>query len=321
MAQASGGNAQISFVEESTVGTTPGSPSMRGLRVIAGETLEASINKFESQEIRPDRGVRNLLGGNKRVQGSLPFELAPEGWGTILKHAIGPVDSTGGSSSLFTHVIKGSSGYGGGAGGLTIEKGFTDLSKYIVFKGCRINNLNMTFPQEGIVNGSLDIVGMEAVDPSNSSLGTPAYANLEPFVTYQMQIEEGGSPIANVTQCSFTLNNSIQEDGFVIGNRNRVSEVEGLRKITGQLTAFFDSTALYLKFLNETESSLRLKCRTTDLVYSVDFYFPRIEFSGETPKISQRGPINQTINWQAEIDSAVEDTDIVTTIVSPESAL
>ena len=105
MPQARGALAQISYVAESTWGTTPGAPTMKLIKAATtGETLGADIERQMSNAINANRAVELFRGGKKSIKGSIPFEVAPLGFGTILKHALGPnVDSGAGP---YVHTIK-----------------------------------------------------------------------------------------------------------------------------------------------------------------------------------------------------------------------
>ncbi|MFW5909192.1 MAG: phage tail tube protein [Thiohalospira sp.] len=90
MAQARGGKARLTYVEEDTQGETPSSPSMQLLKALTyGESLGASIEELTSSSVNANRSTENARGGNINVSGSVPFELPIVGLGTLLKHALG----------------------------------------------------------------------------------------------------------------------------------------------------------------------------------------------------------------------------------------
>ena len=56
------------------------------------------------------------------------------------------------------------------------RKGFVDLAQYFVFTGSKINALNLSIPNNGLVTGSLDVIAKQMSAPSGTSLGTPINA-------------------------------------------------------------------------------------------------------------------------------------------------
>lgn len=88
--QAAGSQASISFWEESTYNTTPGSPVMYQLAaVVEGATLKATVEKLVSKAVSNGRGVASARGGNIDVSGDVPFEMPIAGFARLLKHAVG----------------------------------------------------------------------------------------------------------------------------------------------------------------------------------------------------------------------------------------
>ena len=75
MANASGALAQLNFVPEVTWGTTPGTPSMKKVRMTS-ESLAGSIEQIQSQEIRGDRMIAAVARGAVDVRGAFNYEFS-----------------------------------------------------------------------------------------------------------------------------------------------------------------------------------------------------------------------------------------------------
>jgi hypothetical protein len=86
MSYATGANADLAYVMESTWGTTPDSPSMKRLR-FTGESVRASIAGLPSAEIRSDRMIPALTQGNIDVSGSIEFEFSHNSFDDLLEAA------------------------------------------------------------------------------------------------------------------------------------------------------------------------------------------------------------------------------------------
>lgn len=79
--------ARLSFVEETTLGTTPGSPAMKTVRY-TGETLNFNVVNTVSEEIRSDRQVPDLIQTGAATQGDVNIELSYPLHGTFISVAL-----------------------------------------------------------------------------------------------------------------------------------------------------------------------------------------------------------------------------------------
>jgi hypothetical protein len=82
-----GSKAQIGFAEESKWGH-PVSPPDTFIE-FTGESVVSSFTNLVSAALRADRAVHKQRIGTETAGGDINFEVAPEGYGTILKHALG----------------------------------------------------------------------------------------------------------------------------------------------------------------------------------------------------------------------------------------
>ncbi len=316
MAQAKGRNAQLIFCDETTWGTTPTSPVCRVLP-FNREGLATDADTFLSGRIKADRAVTDIKRGNKKIGGPVDFELDPS-FHRLFKHVLGSASTTG--SGPYTHVIKGGSAI---PVGLSIEKGFKDVAKYLVYRGLRVDALSLKFPQKGYVTGSFNLLGRYEGGGTGSGSGVGSGASINaspidesesPFTSYEAVVQEGGSTIGIVTEAELEIRNNLQSDGFVLGSDSRASAVEGLREVTGNLTIFFEDLTYYNKFVNGTESSL--KFTMTQGSYSIEILIPKVLYVGSS-SVAVEGPepLLVTLPFEARKD-AVEGTDIKVTFIN-----
>lgn len=277
MTQAQGALARFSYVAESTWGTTPGSPSMKKLgAAVPGESLGGNIAELISNAISSRRDREDARGGEITVQGSIPFELAPMGLGTLLKHALG-TNVTTGSEAPYTHTIK----TGALAPGLTIEKAFLDVGKYAIFRGCRVDGLQVTINAEGLVTGSIDVMG-KSYEIADASLGTPTAVAHNPFAEWEAAVEEGGDSVVLLSYGLTVRNN--QQRVPAIGTRYAASLNPGKADITANISMMFESDAALAKWEAETASSLEVTFTSGD--DSLGILLPRTKYFGDAiPKI------------------------------------
>lgn len=65
----------VRYIEEITPGTTPANPALQELR-ITGESLDYELTNTQSQEIRSDRQISDLITTGAQVSGSVNFEAS-----------------------------------------------------------------------------------------------------------------------------------------------------------------------------------------------------------------------------------------------------
>jgi hypothetical protein len=86
MSQADANRVQLSFIEESVWGTTPGTV-FQELR-ITGESLAHTINSITSAELRDDRQVTDLIQVDENPAGAINFELSYGTFDSFLEGAL-----------------------------------------------------------------------------------------------------------------------------------------------------------------------------------------------------------------------------------------
>lgn len=313
MAEATGANARVTYVEETVWGTTPGSPSMRTLSAaIEGVALTRSIASLRSRALTGKRALAAVRGSEIDVSGALPFELPLLGIGTLLKHALGANTTTG--SGPYTHVIKGADTL---PAGLSLEVGYTDIAEYQVFAGCRVQQLDLAIPETGYVTGTLDVIGKNAAAFAQSSLGVPAEPAHDPFVAAEVSFAEGAVSAQLVTAQLTVNNNLTQRRGP--GTNELISLEPGKRETTGQIVMLFEDDSLQDKLRGETESSLQFTF--TSAAGSLTILLPKVKYFGpEGPGIPTELGITQTLEFTA-LENATEATDIQITLVNSEATI
>jgi len=257
MPQARGSQLTVALFEESVYGVDPGAPAGKktyvkaftggaGQALLTPETLTGTRTRS-----LPERG-------NIDVAFALPVELSAENHGTLLKHALGVVVTTG--AGPYSHVIS----PGALPAGMVVERDFganiTGSGRYEKFNGARIGSMDIEIPQNGYLGAVFNFVG------AKSALGSaPLDAVLDdtghtPFSTFRATaVLEGGFAITIIKSAKIKLDNDLDADGYTInpaapGTRSQLPE--GFSTVTGEIVAVFDSPALLTKAVNGTPSSL-----------------------------------------------------------------
>ena len=256
--------------------------------------LGSTKNTFQSETINSTRAVVSLADGNVAVQGSITMDLVPEGIEVLLRHLLGKGTITTTGSGPYTHVLKGASET---LTGLTIEKAFTNIGQYFVYKGCRVNSMNINLIQEGYHDVTFDFLGKNETI-NNASFSTSAYSPTKSGYTgYQCTVSIDGNLEQYVVSGSINIQNNVETDGYVLGSQERASAEYGKRECSGDITMFFEDVTLYEKYLAGTE--VPIVFNFTNGYDSLKITFPKCKLSGESPNIDSTGGINLKLGFNA----------------------
>jgi hypothetical protein len=321
MSRATGANAAVLFSQEASWGDISANKAQVYALNLRSETLASSKNLFESEMINAYRATIGLGDGNKAVAGGIVSDLIPEGLEVFFKHLLGnpTIVTTGGPT--YKHVIPGSAGF---EQGITIEKGFTDIVQYLLYKGCRINSMTLNLVQEGFHDVTFDFLGKtETMGTVSGFAGAvPITATKSGYTGYQCVISTNPladgdadhySDLSNVVSGSITINNNIETDGYVLGSVYRASAQYGKRSIEGNLSVFFENATMYNYYIAGTEVGLKFTF-TNGLGQILVFEFPTCKLGGESPKIENFQGLNLPLTFRARyVSDALRDVYITIT--------
>lgn len=314
-----GANAYIAFCEETAYGTTPATPAMTQLSaMLPGESISRKNEELLSNAITGARARKDSRLGNTTVSGSLPFELSINSLATILKHALGPVVTTG-AAAPYTHTIK----RGPLPVGLTIEKAFPDIGQYYRYTGCRIDSMSLQVGTSGFVTGDLAFIGQDEISAA-SALGTPTVPDHIPLAHFDAVFTSDISGVqvpAQVLSLNLNLNNGL--DGQrVVGSRDIASLREGMGEITGTLTVLFENDDYLSAMGTGVEFNSVLTFTDDDTGDSLQFRLPRTVYTGGdiTPKIASDKGIVLTLAIRGLYDTTTA-TDFMVTVVNDAAAI
>lgn len=313
MPQAKGSAARFAYVPEVVWGTTPGGPAMKQLAAaVYGESLGGSMGEIESNAIRATRGRQEIRGGDFNVSGSIPFELAPLGIASILKAALGANVTTG--AGPYVHTMK----RGAAIPSLAVEKGFVDLAKYFVFNGVKVDKMSMNINGENsLVTGALDVIGKSFAVPAGAQLGVPTIPVHTPFTEFEAAITEGGGAV-QLLNFGMSMTNDLERVAG-IGSRFAVGLNEGNGTCDINMTLLFDTDALVLKWMNETQTQCQVTMASG--ATSIALLFPALKYFGDSiPKIATPQGIVVELAGKCKYD-VTEATDIKVTVTNTETVV
>lgn len=292
MAFAAGSAHGLSYVAESTFGTTPATPSMVALRHTSCG-LQLTKDAFQSAELRSDRMIAGFKQGQNRCSGDIGIEFSWKEFDPFIAAAM--------FGSWSSNVVK----CGTTVSSFTLERAFADITQYEVFKGCMVNTWSLSIKPNAMVTGSFGITAKEVV----AMTGTPLDAEITasqtelPYDGFSGTIKEGGSALGLVTGVDISLQNNL-EALFALGSKNAAGITAGRSNITGTVSVFFQDVTMRNKFVNETASSLEIVLGN-GTAKSYTILLPRIVYSGADNAVSGEGPITLNMPFTALVDSSV----------------
>lgn len=213
------------------------------------------------------------------------------------------VDSfTSGNGQVYGKLLRN----GVTAKSFTMEKEFTDIAQFHVFRGMRIGALSLNFESQALLTGSFTMNGL-----SQLASGVTIATSVTPPSTNEVmnasgnvvRIWEGGQAITGAIfqSMSIELNNN-PRDQAQIGSAALAGIATGRCDVTGSIAAYFEDSALLDKFTNSTQSSFRLQVQdSTGNAYI--FTLPAIKYTdftvaagGSNSDIIQEGSYGATID-------------------------
>lgn len=292
MAFAAGSYHGLRYIPEGTFNTDPTYSGVTELRHTSC-SIALSKDSFRSNELRDDRQIACFRHGQKRVGGDMGIEFSAGEFDPILELAL--FNKWSGATNKL--LVAGVTPYS-----VQIERAFKDIGKYGKFTGCMVNTLALNIPANGMVTGTVGWIGASArysASPLVSDVSINASQTYCPFDSFTGVLMEGGTTLAIVTSLDINLNNGL-EPAFVVGQNYAPQITPGMCDITGTLSAYFQDTTLLQKFIDETESSLKVKLGSSPY-YIITL--PAIVYSGGDNPASGPGPIMLNMPFQALYES------------------
>lgn len=264
---------------------------------MTGESLAYNIANTQSDEIRSDRNVADIIQTDASVAGDINFEMSYGGTYDVssvdYNHAMDDM-LEGVMCSSFnsaTGIIKNGTSIKaytiekqfGGIGGS--EGGFHRLTD-IMFDGMTLN-----LSAGSIVTGSVSCIGksLDVADatqlkaPNSASVSTTDVMNAIDDVTL---IQEGDT-LSNLAKCmnlSLTIANNLRTNNE-IGTLGPARIGLGQFVVTGSMSVYFETKALFDKYIAGTRSGLKFKLEDdagTSTGNSYTFEIPLLEFTSGT---------------------------------------
>jgi hypothetical protein len=287
MAFAQGSRSSLSYIVESTFGTTPAG-NFTNLPFNT-HSLNLTRDRVAGNEIQADRMTRVDRHGNTQVGGDVVVDLRDGDFDTLLESAMLSTWDTSPSSA--PDILK----VGTTPKFFSIEDYAADIDQARLFTGCTVSSMAISMAPNQMVTTTFGIVGSDMSISAIEKTQNPA-SSAQPFDAYSGDLAIGNvgssSSAAIITAIDFTLDNSFSPT-FVIGSSSAPSLEYGMAQIEGTFTAYFEDDALINRFLNEVESELVITVNDPSAANEYEFMFPRIKVN--SADVGVDGPLSRLI--------------------------
>jgi hypothetical protein len=267
-----GSRSGLSYVVESTFGTTPATPALIQLPYTT-QSLDLTKDRVTGTDIQPDRMLRVDRHGNRTAAGDIVADLRKGDYDPFLESAF--------FNTFSSNVLK----VGTTPKFFSIEDAATDITQFRLFTGMAVSSLAVSIRPNQMVTGTFSMVGKN-MTISNTSVDATKTASStnQPFDAYSgtLRIADAGGSLASlavVTGFDFTINNTLAPT-FVVGSSTTPELEVGMATVEGTITAYFDDATLINRFLNETQTALEVSVDDPTGSSDYTFLFPRVKING-----------------------------------------
>ncbi len=297
MAFSQGSRSSLSFITESTFGTTPAG-NFTNLP-FSTHSLNLTKDRVAGTDIQADRMARVDRHGNRQVNGDIVVDLRDGDFDAFLESAM--------LNTWATNVLK----VGTTPKFFSIEDYAADIDQSRVFTGMSVSTMGISLAPNQMVTTTFGMVGKD-MTMSATEKTQDAASGAAPFDAYSGDISignvGGAAPVAIVTALDFTLNNSYAPT-FVIGDDSAPSLEYGRAEVEGTMTAYFEDAALIDRFLNETETEIEVSVDDPTGANTYTFSFPRVKIN--SADVGVDGPTSRMISMSfVALYDATEETNL-----------
>ena len=222
-------------------------------------SLQFTAESVQSQEIRADRNVSDIIRTQSSTAGDVGFELSYATYDDFIQGALSSTfTGTGTTIDPYTAVNGSTKKY------FTFERKFETgaTDAYEQFLACEVDTLSLSMAASEIVTGSMGLMGISATQ-STSSIDVDTYAASNTNRVYNAvnmitSVKEGGVEYkSNIQSLTIDIANNKRESR-AIGSEAPSCIGDGQMVVSGQVTVYFQDNTVYDKFLNQTLTSINV---------------------------------------------------------------
>lgn len=278
MSFSQGSRTRVSYIEESTFGTTPAGNFTE--IPLTTHSLNLSKERIQGTDIQSDRMPRVDRHGNKTAAGDIVADLRNGNFDAFLESLM---FSTWDASPVSQpDELK----VGTTLKSFSIEDYLSDIDQARLYTGMTVSQASFSMRPNQMVSSTFSFMGKDGTTSATEKTVNSATVN-QPFDSYSGDFQIGDhagslSTLNAITSIEFTVNNNLNPT-FVIGEDTTPQLEYGRCEVEGTLTAHIEDATLLNRFLNETESAFSVSVNDPSGSNEYKFFFPKVKFnSGDT---------------------------------------
>jgi len=290
----SGAKVQTHYIAEVTPGTTPISGTWKTAR-LTSNTLSPTPTTEVSDEITDSRLSQGSVVTGLTIGGDLVGEMSFgtfDDWLAALFYGNWATDVLAIGSVRKT---------------FSVQKAFTDVGTYHLFKGVHAATGSIEIPEEGKIILTIGGQALDYEDATTSFVtGVPDAATTTPFMSSMSvgdikvdDVSLAGS--ACVSAMTINIDNTVQLQRCLgSGKLGPGAIIETEAAITGTITLAWSQKAYSIWKEQIARTQFEVEFPVTDsLGNAYTFNFPKVEVDGDLPSGGKRDIIQATLNWTA----------------------
>lgn len=290
----SGAKVVTHYIAETVPGTTPLSGTWKTAR-LTSNTLSPTPTTEVSDEITDSRLSQGSVVTGLTIGGDLVGEMSFgtfDDWLAALFYG-----------SWAANVLA----IGSARKTFSVQKAFTDVGTYHLFKGVHAATGSIEIPEEGKIVLTIGGQALDYEDATTSFVtGTPEAATTTPFMSSMSvgdikvdDVSLAGS--ACISAMTVNIDNTVQLQRCLgSGKLGPGAIIETEAAVTGTMTMAWSAKAysIWKEQIKRTKFEVEFPI-TDSLGNAYTFNFPKVEVDGELPSGGKRDIIQATLNWTA----------------------
>lgn len=290
----SGAKVVSHYIKEVTPGTTPASPAPGDWKTmrLTSNTLSPTPTTQVSDEITDSRISQGSVVTGLTIAGNLVGELSFATFDDWLEAAFyGTWNANALTVGAARHTF-------------SVQKGFTDVGTYHLFKGVHAATAALDIPEEGKVTLTIGAQCLDYEDGDATFVTDPAAPTTTPFMSSLAvgDITVDGSSLAGsacVSAMTVNIDNTVQLQRCLgSGKLGPGAIIETEAAITGTMTLAWSKRAWEIWKEQLTRKPFAVVFPLVDsLGNKYTLNFPAVEVDGELPNGGKRDIIQVSLNW------------------------
>lgn len=281
MSNATSNRFRLAYAAEPTYGGALAGAALKTLRHTE-ESIELNKNTAQSGEMEENGNRLELLDISRASSGTINCELSFTDFVNLLTASIGAGNGTADTpeegSTRYTNGVAVPSFY--------FEKQFTDITGFLGFPGSCINEVTIDVSAKAIATLQFGVVGQkgtkEAVTRGTGAVIAPATDGvIRSGVNVAALLIDDSPIVAAVQKLQLKISRNLRPTDDLRANAPTGFN-PGAFEVSGSMTTYFPSVALFDDVVNHASRSLKLKLGNEAGAFT--FNIPKFKFSNGTPK-------------------------------------